>query len=65
MANGIFSTLNPKLSYTDTVLILFQTVRGHGGARGGARGVTWVRRATVTLYLTNSIFDQKYQIFLW
>ena len=47
-ANGVLNTLNPKLSYIDTVLIIFQTVRwyggtggsrvGHGGVTGGSRG---------------------------
>ena len=37
MANGILNTLNPKLSYIDMVLFIFQTVRWYGGT-GGARG---------------------------
>ena len=40
MANGTFSTLNPKLSHTVTVLFLFldsTVVRGYGWGTGGVR----------------------------
>ena len=77
-ASDILNPLNPKLSYIDTVLIIFQTVRwhgvtggsrvghgwvtggsrgGHGGSRGGHGGVTWTRRATVTIYDTKKYLN--------
>ena len=37
MANVFLNPLNPKLSYIDRVLIIFQTVRWYGGT-GGSRG---------------------------
>ena len=41
-ANGFLNTLNPKLSYIDTVLIIFQTVRWYGGTGGSRVGHGWV-----------------------
>ena len=38
-ANGFLNTLNPKLSYIDTVLIIFQTVRWYGGTGGSRVGL--------------------------
>ena len=41
MANVFLSTLNPILSHKDTVLIIFQTVRGYGGTGGARVGHGW------------------------
>ena len=46
MASGILSPLNPKLSHTDTVLIIFQTVRWYGGTRGARVGHGWGNSGT-------------------
>ena len=41
MANVFLSTLNPKLSHKDTVLIIFQMVRWYGGTGGVRVGYGW------------------------